>query len=440
MARAKHIGKVAIGIKDGEARIIPTIDRKAITIRAEGTYLITGGLGGLGLSLAQWLVEQGARHLVLVGRRSPSEAAETAIQAMVQTGARVQCVQADVSREGDVEKLFAVIRKELPPVSGIVHAAMVLDDHMLLEQSEDSFRKVYGPKALGAWNLHKFSAGLELDFFVMYSSAAGLVGSPGQANYCASNAYLDALCRERTRRGLPGMSIQWGAFADVGVAAAQDNRGQRLSYRGGASLSPAEGLEALQRLLKNPRPEVGIARFDGRKWVEFYPSTAGVPFFAEVLKQDKLSESMDSRARVIPNLLQMARPDERLAILEKHVSEQVGAILRLDPLRIDHTTPFTAMGMDSLMSLELRNRLEASLGLRLSSTILFKYTTIAALSPMLLSELGHDLATPEPTAITTVVEPENGFERSVEEMSEEEAEAMLLAKLAAMGAQEGNWS
>jgi amino acid adenylation domain-containing protein len=380
MAQAKHIGKIAIAMNDVDAQIVPAPKQKSIAIRADRTYLVTGGLGGLGLSLSQWLVDQGARHLMLVGRRGPNNDAAIAIQSMEQAGARVQCVQADVSRESEVQKLFSQIHETFPSVGGIVHAAMVLDDHTLLEQSDDSFRKVYAPKVLGAWHLHKYSAASDLDFFIMYSSAAGLMGSPGQANYCAANAYLDALCRERVRRGLPGMSIQWGVFSEVGGAAAEINRGQRLSQRGAASFSPAEGLEALRRLLKHPRSEVGIVRFDVRQWVQFYSNTTRVPFFAEVLKLDARRGKSEARANEILVRLQLASPEERLSLLENHLTEQVGAILRIESTRMDRNAPFQSFGLDSLTALELRNRIEATLGVRPSATVVFAHPSIVALA------------------------------------------------------------
>ncbi len=409
MAQAKHIGKIALVMKDPDARIVPSQKSKSITIHADRTYLITGGLGGLGFSLAQWLVKQGARSLVLVGRKGPSEEARVAIRVLEETGARVRSAQADVSRESDVKELFAMIRDDMPPVGGIVHAAMVLDDHTLLEQSAASFQKVFAPKAFGAWNLHKHCGAEQLDFFVMYSSAASLMGSPGQGNYCASNAYLDALCRERTRQGLPAMSIQWGGFADVGAAAAMDIRGKRLSYRGGGSFSPAEGLEAFRRLRAKPRAEVGVMRFDPRQWVEFYPNTAGVPFFAEVMKQDANREKSASRAKEMRERLQNTIPEERLPLLEQHLLEQFGVVLHLEPSRIDRTAPLQSLGMDSLMSLELRNRLEASLGLRLSATMLFTYTSIARLGNHLL-----DILFPQSNEMQIeVIHPEIVLDRSL---------------------------
>jgi NAD(P)-dependent dehydrogenase (short-subunit alcohol dehydrogenase family)/acyl carrier protein len=420
-------------LEDREAQIVPVRREAAIRLRADRSYVITGGLGGLGLVLARWLVEQGAKQLALVGRRIPGPQAQQAILAMEGAGARVECVQADVSERSEVERLFARIDESMAPLGGIVHAAGVLDDRMLLEQSEASFRKVFGPKALGAWNLHALSESRSLDFFVLYSSAAALLGSPGQGNYAAANAFLDALAHERARRGLVSMSIQWGAFAEVGLAAAQDNRGKRLSSRGIASFTPAEGLEALRRLFEHPRAEVGVVRFNARQWIEFYPSAAGLPFFAEAMTEDAF-HSGGEEAQHLLERLKSADPGERQALLERLVLEQAGSVLRLPPSHIDRAAPLKGLGMDSLMSLELRNRIEASLGIRLSATILFTYPSASSLAAHLLERLGVDdqvdeaeikrQASAEATAQKRVE-----LERSLDELSDEQLMARLADKL-----------
>nr|AYM54554.1 short-chain dehydrogenase/reductase SDR [Racemicystis crocea] len=387
MAQAKHIGKIAISMKDPGARLVPAAEDCAVKIRADGSYLITGGLGGLGLRLAQWLVEKGARQLALVGRRGPDEGAQSAIVSMEKAGARVLVLSADVSQSSDVERVLSAIASELAPLGGVVHAAGVLDDHTLLELSKESFQRVFAPKARGAWNLHTATKDMDLDFFVMYSSSSSLFGSPGQGNYAAANSFLDALARERAGARLPAMSVQWGAFAEVGLAAAQKNRGERLSHRGAASFTPDEGLAALARLFEHPRAEVGVARVDLRQWVEFYPGAAGLPFFAELPREGAAARQGGAEGSRALEALKAAEPAGRQALLEKHLLGQVGSVLRLDSARIDRHAPFTKLGMDSLMSLELRNRLEASLGLQLSATLLFTYATPAALTEHLLERL-----------------------------------------------------
>jgi acyl transferase domain-containing protein/acyl carrier protein len=414
MAQAKHTGKLAIVMKDADARIADREADAKVVIRVHRSYLITGGLGGLGLSVSRWLVEQGARSLVLVGRRAPDEQALAAVRAMEAVGARVLVAQADVSKRDELARLLSKIEAGLPPLGGIVHAAGVLDDRTVLELDEESFRRVFAAKAEGAWNLHVLSEELPLDFFVMYSSAAALLGSPGQGNYTAANALLDALSHERTRKGLPSMSIQWGPFSEVGLAAAQDNRGSRMSHRGMASLTPGEGLVALRRLLRRPRAEVGVVRFDLRRWAESYPAAAGRPLFAELDVRQKVPGHRDGEAPRLREKLAQAQGPERQAVLEQHLREQVAFVSRLDADQIGRSAPFKALGMDSLMSLELRARLEASLGVRLSATILFMYPHIAALSRHLLTMLspraaGEDrVATDQPlTGSTAESAPED---------------------------------
>ena len=407
-------------------------------LRGDASYLITGGLGGLGLSVARWMVEQGARHVALAGRRGPSAEAREAIQAMEAAGAQVVALQADVSRTEEVAALLSTLEERLPPLRGIVHAAAVLDDHTLLELSEEHWRKVFAPKARGAWNLHALTLGKPLDFFVMYSSAASLFGSPGQGNYSAASAFLDALAHHREGLGLPAISVQWGAFSEVGLAAAEDIRGKRLSYRGVGSLTPAEGLLSLARLLGRPRAEVGVVRFDVRQWIEFYPRASGAPFFSELQKEAGKEPRGAAEAQRVRGALERAVPAERLGVLEEHLRTVLGQVLRLDPSRIDRGASFTSLGMDSLMSLELRNRLEGSLGLKLSATLLFTYPNNASLAENLLGLLdpapaarpaGDRGAPPGGPGDAAELAAELG---RIERLTEQETDAALEAEMAAL--------
>jgi acyl transferase domain-containing protein/acyl carrier protein len=421
-------GEDQIALRGGR-RLVARLERgsfepaEAATFDAGGSYLITGGLGGLGLTAARWLVASGARHVLLLGRNDPSDQAREAIRAMTDAGAEVQTRRADVARAADVEDALAYLGAHMPALRGIIHAAGVLEDRTLQQMSAEELMAVVRPKVVGAWNLHAATRDLPLDFFVTYSSAAALLGTPGQGNYAAANAFLDALAHGRAADGLPAMSIQWGPFSEVGLAAAQENRGQRLAHRGIESFTPEEGTEVLSRLIRQPWGDIGVLRWSVRQWVEFYPRAASAPFLSLLRKAEERAGAAGAGSRFL-DTLRGVPPIERRAALERHVVERLGQALRLAPEQIDVLAPLRGYGMDSLMSLEIRNRLEASLTLRLPATLLFTYPTTAALVDHLLAELHMDAAMDESNPGVYRVD-----EGAREDLSESVAVAMLNAKL-----------
>jgi acyl carrier protein len=365
------------------------------------------------------------------------------IASMEASGVKILQLKGDVARAADVEAALAEVERKMPPIAGIVHAAGVVDDRTLVDMSEEQFSRVLAPKILGAFNLHALTADRRLDFFIMYSSSSALLGAPGQGNYAAANAFLDGLAHARRRLGLAGMSIQWGPFSEVGLAAAADIRGKRLAHRGVDSLSPAQGLVALARLLERPRAEVAVVRLAVHQWIEFYPQLAGVPFWSELQKDQPAERPASSRGISLRQLLEKRPPTERLGLLERHILEQVGQVLRLDVARIDRLSSFTSLGMDSLLSLELRNRLESSLGVRLTSTLLFTYPNPASLADHLLDRMnmmpGRRSQPPsivpkpmpnEPTIPTRRTDPLPAAPaQTVRVLSQAEAEALLEEEL-----------
>ncbi len=378
------------------ARFVPRLVRRAPTppldalcLRADATYLVTGGLGGLGLVLARWLVERGVRHLLLVGRRAPSEAAIQSIEAMRSGGAEVVVASADVSRAADVARLLTAIDDDprLPPLAGIFHAAAVLDDGILLKLGRERFDAVMAPKAGGAWNLHLATSDRPLDLFVLFSSAAAVLGSMGQANYAAANAVLDALAHHRRASGLAAASINWGAWADVGWVAAEAARGERLATQGIQGMPTDVGLRALEQVLQLGAAQTTVVSLDLRQWQEANLAVVGTPLLAE-LASSRPPRKRDSELRAV---LEATEPAQRRAVFERRLRELIGQVLRLDPARIDPATPIGTLGLDSLMGLEIRNRLEASLGLTISATLLWTVPTVAALAPYLAEKLGLSL-------------------------------------------------
>lgn len=384
-ARSSEAGRGAAGKAVGA--VLPPVSgmQAAAVIRPGGCYLVTGGLSGLGLSVARWLHEQGAGELLLIGRRPPSQTAQAVISELELAGTAVRCISADVAQRVPLEMALAGLRERGVVLRGVIHAAGVLDDSTVLALDELHLASVMTPKVAGAWNLHLVTAGLPLDFFVLFSSAAALLGAPGQANYAAANAFLDALSHYRRRCGLPALSINWGAFSDVGLAADAAAHAARLQQRGMGSLTTTSAWPLMGKLLESwPEAQLGVVDIDARQWAEFYPMAAASRFWSHLLAAQG---GADTKAEVGAQLRQ-AGPHRGRELLETHIREQMARVLRMDPARIGRHTPFGDLGLDSLMSLEVRNRLEASLGLRMSAGLLFTHPTLESLAAHLGRELG----------------------------------------------------
>src|SRR5262249_53551549 len=200
-----------------------------------------------------------------------SREAETALEAMEQAGAEVVVARADVSDERQLADVLDNIHKFMSPLRGVIHAAMALDDGLLLQLDEERFKKVMAPKALGAWNLHTQTLNCPLDFFALFSSVTSLIGNPGQGNYCAANAFLDALAHYRRARNLPALTINWGAIGEVGYLARNREVGAHLEMHGLALLSMRQATAMLEHLLQRNPVQAGAINIDWRKWGGFMP-------------------------------------------------------------------------------------------------------------------------------------------------------------------------
>ncbi len=355
-----------------------------VHLRADGTYLITGGLGGLGLLTADWLRERGARHLVLLGRSAPNPAQSEAVAALERAGAAVTLVRADVADSSEITTALAGLTG--PPLRGVFHAAGVLDDGLIDAQSLDRLRGVLAPKMHGAWNLHRATRDAPLDFFVLYSSIAAQLGAPGLANYVAANASLGALAHHRRALGLPAHSIEWGLFSGVGMGLKAD-AGARLSSRGIGNIEPAHGAEILFDVLSHEPAQVGVALLDARQWLEFYPHRAASTLLSPLLRAAGPRTAGHEHA-ALRAALRTGDLAERRATLERFITRQIADSLRVDPTRIERETPLKQLGVDSLLGLEIRNRLEAGLAVTLSATLIWTYPTVAGLTEHLGERLG----------------------------------------------------
>ncbi len=381
----------------GEARLRPVLRRETaaqgrpVTVRADGTYLITGGLGGLGLEVARWLVEQGARHLVLVSRREPSASAVEVVRGLERLGASVTVASADVAREAEVVRLLQEVERTSLPLRGIIHAAGVLDDGALLQQDVGRFERVMTPKVAGAWNLHRLTVDQPLELFVLFSSGSAVLGSPGQAGYAAANAFLDGLAHERRARGLAAQALDWGAWAEVGmVSAGGEQVARQLERRGIRALATHEALALFGEALARGRPQLALLSVQWQVYLEALGAPKRSSFYAALAPASVVRPSGMQQAAQHPlaERLQTALPHERGEVLTQSLQKEVVRILRLDsPEGIDWQQGFSELGMDSLMAIELRNALQKGLGRSIPATVALDHPTVDFLAKHLLDNV-----------------------------------------------------
>jgi NADPH:quinone reductase-like Zn-dependent oxidoreductase/predicted O-methyltransferase YrrM len=419
MAQARHIGKVVLVEDDLDAAA-------TMHVRPDGAYLVTGGLGGLGLLTAQQMVRRGARTLVLAGRRAPSKETQAVIAAMEAEGARITVVQADMARPEAVARVLAAIEAGPVPLRGVVHSAGALHDGALVQQSWDRFAEPLGAKVDGAWALHVLTRHARLDFFVMYSSIASVLGSAGQANHAAANAFMDALALHRRARGLPALSISWGAWKEIG-AAADRNLHERVGARGIGMIAPEQGLLALEQLSARAAPH---AAFFPVQWDVFLKGdVARSPFLSRVGASQVAAPVArpvvappPASAAIIAEL-QAATPARRNELLLTFVAEHVARVIDAPDWRgIDPRQPLSELGLDSLMAVDLRNRLGAGLGLgrSLPATLVFDHPTIEALAAYMARCL-PGFTESSPLGETTSQE-------TIDDLSEEEIERLFAKR------------
>jgi myxalamid-type polyketide synthase MxaB len=420
LQQARHVGKVVLSFATQSAQ----------AIRAGGSYLITGGLGALGLKIAQELVEQGARHVVLAGRSPATAMAAAAISQLRAAGAAVEVVQADVAQTQDVTRLLGVCQNAAP-LSGIVHAAGVIDDGVVARQTAERLARVMAPKVRGAWNLHVQTQGLPLDFFVCFSSMASLLGSAGQSNYAAANAFLDALAHHRRSLGLPGLSINWGPWAESGMAAGLRSR---LESRGEGMIDPRIGVRLFTHALSRGMTQVAALRVDWSSYAAAYPR-ADLAALLSKLRQtgDRQSiagksapadEGKATASRII-HRLRDAPIDRRSEMVEEFVQSQVGLVLGLQANAVSRTQGLAEMGLDSLASIELRTRLEQAFACRLPATLAFDHPTVQALA----THVRDEILSGQFDDVSMVPEVVPHGEADLENLSREDIAALLTSEL-----------
>jgi NADPH:quinone reductase-like Zn-dependent oxidoreductase/aryl carrier-like protein len=403
MAQAKHTGKIVLSLQDQEAWVAPAVNQ-ALPLRSDGTYLITGGLGGFGLAIAQWMVEQGARHLVLMGRSGASSEQRPSLEAMEQAGAEVIVARADVSQEGQLADVLSNINRFLPPLRGVIHAAMVLDDGFLFQLDEERFEKVMAPKVVGAWNLHIQTLTRPLDFFVLFSSVSSLIGNPGQGNYCAANAFLDALAHYRRAQNLPAMTINWGAIGEVGYLARHGEVGEHLERQGLTPLSIADATAMLEHLLQRNPVQAGAIKIDWQKWSRFMTEAGASPRFSHLIRAAQDQAPVDVQTEggsSLLNLILAAKPEERQQVLASLLCEQVARVLGAATSELDTEQPLTSFGLDSIMAVEMSHWIGNELKMDLPTMALIQTPNLSQLAAQILNQLdARSTAAPIPHLTT----------------------------------------
>jgi acyl transferase domain-containing protein/NADPH:quinone reductase-like Zn-dependent oxidoreductase/SAM-dependent methyltransferase/acyl carrier protein len=398
MAQAKHIGKIVISMQEQRLAVSPKALPR-ISFADQATYLITGGLGGFGLVVARWMVEHGARHLVLVGRRGiHSVESQQAVDALRAAGAEVQVAAADVSDSDQVAGVLAGISASMPPLRGIIHAAMNLEDSLLTKLHRERLMNVLGPRVCGAWNLHTQTLGMPLDFFVCFSSMASVFGLPGQTPYASSNTFLDCFAYYRRALGLPALTINWGYLGEVGYVARNEKIGERFEGQGLESFSPREATALIGRLLQQEAVQMGVVRMDWNRWRGLGAGHELSPRFIHLCKEgENGSEGSSADGMAIRKLLLGAPAERRKEILLNFLKEKVARVLGSSPDKVDLTKPLTEVGLDSLMAVELRNWVEGELRVTLPIAELLQGPSVDRLADLLLEQLLKADAAPAPT-------------------------------------------
>lgn len=377
------------------------------SLAADKTYLITGGAGGLGLKVCFWMVDHGARHLMILGRRAPSEEASRDFAALRDRGVRVEFRIADVARKPQLDSVFAELGREMPPLGGLIHAAGVLDDSVFANLTAERLARVLAPKVEGAWNLHQLTACLPLDFFVLFSSLASVTGSPGQAAYAAANSFLDGLAYYRSVRGLPAMSVNWGGWADAGMAARVETA-KRPKTGAFSLMRPEPALAAFGRLLFGSPPQIAVAEIDWDQIEESADVPIANPLFSSLLRPVAKPKDQLADLRFLP-------PDALRGGVVSYLKTALAPILGINPAAIGPARAVMDFGLDSLMALEFRNRISTDLGVTVSTARLLQGPSLEALADEIAPQLSNRTESrSEKTSLSAAMEYPLSFGQQME--------------------------
>jgi len=359
-----------------------TTDKVENIIKDDFSYLVTGGTGSLGIYTCQWLKDQGAKYIIITSRNAPKNGVLEKIKDIEKSGVKILFIKSDVSIQSHVEEIFQTAKESMPVISGIIHTAGVLDDGVLINQTKDKFDKVLAPKIAGAWNLHMYSQELNLDFLVFFSSAVSIIGSSGQSNYAAANAFMDTLAHYRNISGLPALSINWGPWSDSNMITNLENI---WSDRGLDLIDKDKGFEILQRLISDKAVQACVMPVNWSKFFMQYNDKTMPEFYSNFYK--KSFQKLDDKNEFFEKLKKLDIEGQKEYIsqyVQKVTSEVMGFSVTK---KIGMRQRLFDIGMDSLMALELKNRLEADFGKTLIPTLVFDYPMIESIVKYIVTDV-----------------------------------------------------
>lgn len=390
MARNQQIGKLIVDFSSGDVDVIEKSKVKPI-IRKDGCYIVTGGTSGFGITTAHWLAQQGAGKIILVSRSGNKAAGMDAVTCQLKSlGAEVEVLSVDVSDAQQVQGLITQANTGSFVLHGVIHGAMVLDDSLLADLTEARFRKVFLPKVAGAFN---FANALKdypsLDFFVFYSSISAVIGNPGQTNYIVANAMLDGFAHALRVKGIPAISINWGALGESGVVARDRNLAALLASSGITGLSNQQAFSALENAIRWDRPQLGVFPINWEKWGNANPKLANDPRFREQVSSSRNGQE-NNAAYQIRKDLEEASKEKRLRILEDHLQEVLATTLKMSKDVVPLNRKINEMGVDSLMVLELSLGIKERIGINFSAMDFLKGPNLQQLASLAESKLWNN--------------------------------------------------
>ncbi|TAN66396.1 MAG: type I polyketide synthase [Methylobacter sp.] len=433
-------GEDAIGLRAGKRYVarLESFQPKLAEpprFKPDGAYLITGGLGALGLKTARFLAENGAGQLILLGRKGAGENARDTLDFIENLGTQVRVVQADSGDEAAMREVLAQIAAGNFHLKGIIHAAGHLSPCALAELDRDRLHSVLAPKVRGAWTLHSLSLNLSLDFFVLYSSVSSVLGTARQAHYTAANGFLDGLADYRRSLGLPALSINWGPWQGNGMI--DSETAQHIADSGFNALSAPIALALFGRLLASGQTRVAVLDADWPRLKSLYEARGRQPVLA-LLGQIPSTESTKTSAVI--SLLQDLPQRDRFDYLVSRLQEQVGIALRFDDNNLpDPKRGFFDMGMDSLIAVELKERIAAQLAYPLPPSVVFDYPNAEALAAHLL-DLIFPAAQQDESSLQTFVpakESAGHNQAEIQQLSDAELAALIDDEFTSLTKHEG---